>query len=119
MMPSRYRHLLALALALATWSPEAVRDVIWDRAVHHGVSAQQLIALASCETGGTFDPSLIGTQGEVSVFQLHPQGLGRHARQVGYDDPTDTWQAADYTARVFSGEWAWQGVGPSAWTCAQ
>lgn len=52
-------------------------------------------------------------------FQINdlPTGLFWHFLRVGYDDPTDPEQAADYVARVSAGEWASEGVTLARWSC--
>ena len=55
---------------------------------------------ASCivryETGGTYDPNLIGKQGELGAAQLHPRGKLPAFYARGYSDPRDPVQAIEF-----------------------
>lgn len=130
--------LIALALLLGAstgWlvgraraEPPDVRGAIYAAAQIHGVAAEPLIELVRCETGGTFRADAAGdwrwrdgryvptSRGPAQINDL-PTGLDRHFRAQGYDDPTDPEQAADYLARVATGEWARQGVTLARWSC--
>ena len=48
-----------------TEAVQAIRQVF-------GVRAPAAIRVASCETGGTFDPRALGRAGERGIFQIHP-----------------------------------------------
>jgi hypothetical protein len=50
-------------------------QIIYEEAARYGVSGDWLYWVASCETGGTFNQSLVGRQGEIGIFQWHPRGL--------------------------------------------
>jgi hypothetical protein len=56
-----------------TWPP--VQSVIGHYFGPLGATVDAL-EVADCETGGTFDPSLVGPHGEQGVFQLLPGGAG-------------------------------------------
>jgi hypothetical protein len=103
--------LLLPGTAHADTQREAIVRVIAGRAVHYGINPEELIDLASCETGGTFNNRLVGKQGERGPFQFHPRGKLRHFHAVGYSDPEDWFESADYTA------WILSLGGGGAWSC--
>lgn len=113
------RLLVALAILAALWplhvagAPDIVgiRAVLTSRAQHYGIAPQELIDLAGCETGWTWDQRVIGKQGELGPFQLHPKGKLRHFYASGYTDPFDWFEAGDYTA------WQLSLGGGRAWSC--
>lgn len=77
---------------------------IYAAADNHGVSAPRLLRIAHCES--RYTPSSRGDgRRSHGLFQLNdlPTGLYWHFLHVGYDDPYDAEQAADYTARVLAG----------------
>lgn len=80
---------LSLIATLAA-SPVHARGVLdgcpADVTTLFGERAPQACAIAWCETGGTYDNSLIGKAGEVSIFQIHPVHFGDYSRQRLRDD---------------------------------
>lgn len=104
---------MASALFAASLAPahaQSVEDVIYERAEAHGVSGDYLAAVAWCES--TYDPYAVGAAGELGLFQLHPYGLLPSFYGLGYTDPWDVWEQADYAAWAFS-------VGlASHWSCS-
>lgn len=90
-MSPRYRyslHALALATVLALvgtaraeepWpTPAVVRSMLVERAEAHGANPAEVLAVVSCETGGTFSPFVVGLAGEVGLFQWKPPASQTH-----------------------------------------
>lgn len=107
-MVNRWARALTMlfVLTMVAWAPADIRDTIRDRAAAHDVSGEAMVALATCET--QLDPNQVGDQGELGVFQLHPRGELIHFYELGYTDPRNTWESADYVALVIST----RGAGP-------
>jgi soluble lytic murein transglycosylase-like protein len=76
-----------------------------------GVSWTWLYRVVACETGRTFNPYVIGRQGERGAAQLHPRGKLPQFYQLGYDDPYDPYQAVRFMAYRFAAGQA------GAWSC--
>lgn len=93
----------ATAPRIADGCPDAIVDTFGDR-------ADRACGVAACETGQTFDNTLIGRLGEVSMFQVHPVHFRDYSRQRLIDDE---WYAAQVAYEMSSGGWDW-----SAWSCA-
>lgn len=96
----------------------SIRETITERAEANGVSAAAMLALAGCETGGTYNPDAVGDHGtSLGLFQLNTlaTGLYWHFLAVGYDDWRDATQQADYVSRVAAG--AFPGIRLSRWSC--
>lgn len=75
-------------------------------AEQYGVPFRELYVTAECESG-SFRPDVVygptlGALGEKGMMQLHPRGKLIEFYAVGYSDPFDPVQAADYTAWAFS-----------------
>lgn len=102
----------ALSAHPAAAGPLELEAIVADRAAAHQVSPTWLIATTNCETGGTWDATLIDQQGERGPFQLHPRGELIRFYQRGYSDPENWWEASDFAAARFS-----EG-GAGAWSCA-
>lgn len=67
-----------------------------------GPGCRYAIRIASCETGGTFDPFALGRAGERGWFQIHPVHFRRTLRSSAgriFVDPARLWQPR-YNARV-------------------
>lgn len=104
-----------VGVAVARAEPVDVVGALYAAAEIHGVAPEPLIALVRCETAGTFDPDAKGdyrwrdgryvptSRGAAQINDL-PTGLARHFWSLGYTDRSDPEQAADYLARVASGE---------------
>lgn len=104
-------HALVMAVCLVVCgstpalgqSRSDVIEIITERAAAHGVSAAWLIRVASCETGGTFNPASRGDGGRSwGLFQLHERGLRPLFYQMGYSDPDNAWEASDFAAWAFA-----------------
>lgn len=115
---TRVLPVLILALVLGSGAQQAsgqtaddVVATITEAAERHGVSAARLVQVARCES--RFVVTAVGRAGEQGVFQLHPQGLGRTFRTMGYADPFNVWEASDFTA------WAFANGLSSHWSCAR
>jgi hypothetical protein len=79
----------------------AMLIVIYERAAAHGQSGAAMERLARCES--RLDPNAVGDHGtSIGLFQISNRGLFPLFRQWGYDDRTDPWQAADFTARALA-----------------
>lgn len=95
-------------------SADDVQATIREAAARHGVSGDRLVAVARCETGGTFNPNAVGRLGEQGIFQLLPvRGLGATFRTMGYSDPFNVWEASDFAG------WAFAHGMSGHWTCAR
>lgn len=97
---------------------DTVRALIADRAAAHGASEALMLRVANCES--RFDAGATGDHGSShGLFQLNdwPTGLIWHFYGLGYTDAYDAWQASDYVARVFAGEFAAYGVTRWRWSC--
>jgi len=57
---------------------------------------ERALRVASCESGGTLDAALVGAEGELGVFQLHPEGAGARFEALGWNlaDPRENAIAA-------------------------
>ena len=104
---------------------ELYREIALERAEAHGANGWVIWRVVSeCEA-----PSLIPTE---TGDGGHSHGLAmlnetRAAGNVlgffyslGYSDPYDPWQAFDFLARAFSGQFrhaAWGDIGPHRWSC--
>lgn len=93
-------------------TPTEVVAIIQDAAARYGANATSLIAIARCETGGTFNPAARGDGGRSwGLFQLHDAGLRPLFYRRGYSDPDNAWEAADFAA------WAIANGLRSHWHC--
>ncbi|MFN0073552.1 MAG: hypothetical protein ACKVVP_18880 [Chloroflexota bacterium] len=123
------------AILDAPWTAERTIELLIERAMAHGSSAYEVLAVARCETGYTFMPwrangnLLRGSQGEVGVGQWLPPvernhwGRTPHWREHGYHveigylsgDPSAIWWDADALA------WSMGPMAPagfrSGWSC--
>lgn len=124
--------LFALLAVLASAPDrEAVRGLLRERALAHGADPAEVLAVAACETGGTFDPYLVGGHGERGLGQWLP-GRGNAWdltpawREQGIDivsayrrgDPDAVWFDADMLAWSFGAEAAARYPGLRAhWSC--
>ncbi len=84
-------------------------------AVTVGVPAERLTRVVSCETAHTFNPYAVGDWGtSFGAAQLHRGGNALPIfYAVGYTDPDDPYQAIEFMARAFRGDfphlgwWTW------------
>ena len=87
------------------WSAAEVEREIVAAAHSYGVPAAPLVELARCETGGTFNPNLVGRAGERGVFQWLPNPPG------GLWEYTPAGRAGlsprDVTLDIAMGAWAY------------
>ena len=92
--------------------PPTVPALIRDAALRHGVDAQDLLRVLACESG--LNPHAVGDHGtSLGLAQLNTRGLLPTFYQLGYTDPFDPAQAADFTA------WAFRQGLRRHWTCAR
>src|SRR5262249_33382658 len=104
--------------ALADGGQDDPVGALYAAADNHGVEPQTLIRLAWCES--RFSPTARGDHGRSrGLVQLSTldTGLYWHFLSVGYGDADDAEQAADYLARVASGEWRDRGITLRRWSC--
>lgn len=102
-----------------------VAAVLEERALAHDVRPGLLTRLAVCEVGPDLNPRAVGDYGHslglAQLSDLNATGnLRGHFFAVGYDDPTNAYQAADYLARAVAGEFVdarWGRIGPWRWSC--
>ena len=104
------RAVIAVALTAALWASQAAAQggyeaAIYDACARYGCNGDQLVRVVDCETGGTWDPGVVGPNGERGLFQYHPQGHNPGAAWVG---PYEQIEIAAY-------EWS-QGLG-YLWVC--
>jgi len=59
------------------------------------------------ETGGTYDPTLTGQQGELGPVQLHPYGLLPVFYQQGYTNPFNPYEAIPFLEQQIQAGNAW------------
>jgi hypothetical protein len=86
--------------------------VIHEQATAYGVSGEQLVAVARCES--RLNAQAVGDRGQsIGLFQLHERGLRPVFFQWGYDDPWSGWQQAAFAARAFAAGLA------RHWTCSR
>ncbi len=113
--------LLVVAVSAAEpYSPEDTFAAIAQAAEAHQVSEAWLTRVVGCETGHLFNPDALGDGGSShGVAQLNdwPTGLLGHFMAQGYTDPYDPYQATDYMARAFAGDWEGEGIGWWRWSC--
>jgi|SRR5579859_494700 len=90
----------------------------------YGVPESRLWRVARCEAPGiepgTLDPYAVGDSGHsFGLFQLNDRstGLLAHFHSLGYGSAFDPYEAAEYFARVLSGEFAAQGITWQRWSC--
>lgn len=116
----RLRHaallaLLAGGLGVAPVAADRAEGeaAIADAAARWNAPAGLMSSIVHCETGGRWDPGVIGRQGERGPAQLLPgagNGLDQFYR-LGYADPHDWGQAMDFLARTIAAG------GRSQWHC--
>lgn len=105
------------------WTPTDIQDLIIDRANYYGANASELIRVASCETGGTFSPYLIGSMGERGVAQWLPGNAAWRStpayKQYGIDI-VSMYRSGDPDAIYFDIDmmaWAFANRMQSQWSC--
>lgn len=90
-----------------------VQGAVYAAAQRHHINPEPILRLFECESGfrqhaegdhrwieGRFVPT---SRGPAQISAL-PTGLARHFWSLGYTDREDPEQAADYTVRVYAGE---------------
>jgi hypothetical protein len=120
--------LLVLTLATCVASTARASEVIYNRydveialqeaAATYGVSEATLTRVVRCEA--QMQPYAVGDNGHsFGIAQLNdrPTGLLWHFYAIHYTDPFNPYEAASYMGRVWSGEFARQGIGPWRWSC--
>lgn len=106
----RHATILAVVAIAATSTaagarPAGLEQIVRERAEAHGASGDLLVGIIDCETGRTWDASLVGAAGELGPVQLHPRGELIEFYRRGYSDPTDWWEAGDFaSSRLAEGE---------------
>lgn len=75
--------------------------------------AEQAVRVSSCETGGTFDPTVVNSSGHTGLFQLAPRYHTARAARLGFSWPQ--MREARPNALVAADLFAEQHWGP--WTC--
>ena len=104
----------AVAFPTLAHADPAVIAIIEDRAAAHGAAAGPLIALSWCESRHRADA--VGDGGlSLGAFQIHRDGLYRHFLAQGYSDRMNVFEAADYVARVATGQFP--GITMRHWSC--
>jgi hypothetical protein len=115
--------LVGVGLCICTtgayaWTSDDVQASIDDAGLRYGVSTSWLRRTVGCETGQTFEPSLVGDHGtSYGPAQIHRGGLLAHYLTI-YSDVFDPYEAIPYMARAFAGEWVHLGIGSWSWSCA-
>ena len=128
-----FNRAIALLLLLLGWPSSAAaadgkveyttedsRAAIAEASAAYGIPASRLEAVLNCETRGQeLNPNAVGDGGtSFGVAQLHKGGLLEFFYRQGYTSPLNPYEAVDFMARAFVGEWRGQGVGSWAWSCA-
>jgi hypothetical protein len=101
-----------------TWNQADSELAIHWAAETYGVSEARLLRVATCES--RLDPYAVGDSGHSwGLAQLNDRrtGLLGHFYAQGYMSALDPYEAADYLGRVFSGEFAGEGIGAWRWSC--
>ena len=122
--------LLAAVTAMpakATMAPAWIADEVATRAAQYGASAARVLAVIDCETGGSFNPNVIGSAGERGLGQWLAGGhwyATPHYRELGVDvralyragDPDAVYWDLDGLA------WAFSPLAPAGfwrgWSCS-
>lgn len=110
-------HALVLAVCLAVptvaraQTPAEVQDILTDAANRYGIAPAWPLRIVRCETGGTWSPTAVGDGGRSwGLAQLHVNGLRALFYRLGYADPFDAWEAADFLAWAlangYAGHWS-------------
>jgi hypothetical protein len=86
--------------------PEWIRSVVVERAEAHGISSWLLLAIGRCESD-RWDPRVLsgarlGPAGEVGPYQLYRWGLLPTFYRLGYTNPLNLYESADFTARMIA-----------------
>lgn len=72
------------------------------------VRVSQALRVARCES--SFDPSAVGEQGELGLFQLHPKGVGERYIEAG-------WNLLDARENTIAAALEVAAHGWDAWAC--
>lgn len=110
--------VLTTAHAEPIYNPMDSAVAITEAADTYGVSETWLLAVARCESN--LRPYAVGDSGHsFGLAQLNdrPTGLLAHFHRLGYLSAFDPFQSADYLGRVFSGEFAGEGITWRRWSC--
>lgn len=89
---------LALAEIMGARAQGSSLDAIAKASANYGVDYDWLLSTASCETGGTLDPSADNGRGDVGLFQFKPSTFYAYCS----GSPWDPYDAADCAAYMFS-----------------
>jgi hypothetical protein len=104
--------LTMLALVASLWASTAQAqsgyvDAIYAACAEYGCDGDQLVRVVDCETAGTWDPDIVGPNGERGLFQYHPNG---HNPAAAWVDPyTQIDIAAQEWAAGLGYRWVCQG----------
>jgi len=107
--------VLGLATIPVTRAGEAsVTQIIYEEAARYGVSGDWLYRVASCETGGTFDHSRVGRDGEIGIYQFLPGPYG-----VWSEIPIfrTWWDVYDLRLNIRGAAWAFAHGLSGRWSC--
>jgi hypothetical protein len=74
----------------------------------------QAVSIVWCETGGTFDPTVVNGSGHTGLFQISPQWHRERVRRLGFtwDQLTDPAVNAIVAADIYREDGDWR-----QWTC--
>ena len=81
-----------------------VIDAIYYWSAYYGISADWMLRVARCESG--FDPTAVGPNGEIGVFQF----MSGTFYAYGGSNPWDPWDNARVAASMFSQGLSWHWV---------
>jgi hypothetical protein len=109
--------LLAEVQNAHAYTPADSLQAIDDTAAAYGWWLRPTLrSIARCESGGTFDPNVVGDHGtSYGLVQLHRGGLLERFYAAGYDSAFDPWQSLAFLARVLIGDFP--GITVGHWTC--
>lgn len=100
--------ILTMTVRAASAASNDLEGSIYAAAQIHGVDPLPIIRVARCESQmGRQRVGDHGTSHGPFMLNERPTGLLRHFRWLGYTDPYDFEQSADYFARVLAGEFGW------------
>jgi hypothetical protein len=101
-----YGIVLAAALWLnSTFAQGGYEAIIHEACAYHGCDPSQLIRVVECETGGTWDYTVVGPNGERGLAQYHPASHNPAGYAAWADPHAQLWiMAADFAAGL-NGMW--------------
>src|SRR5215211_3462523 len=110
-MKTKLFYVAVVAAALwvnSTFAQSGYVDAIYAACATYGCDGDQLVRVVGCETAGTWDPYVVGPNGERGLFQYHPASFNP-AGYWAWDQPyLQIDIAAQDWAAGYGGEWVCQ-----------